>query len=195
VSDVYAAPPEPRGRLGCAFFAGTFLLGFLGVVLAALFLRAPGHTANPLGDAIVPPAGYVRLDDAEAGAGEQAAGDVASLLGMPSVAGFDSALSRAWGRAPGEPVRSVVVLVVALDSADRANALADAYVAAHRSTSFSTPAPLHGFRDGPDAGGRYAQRVVFTTDARVWVVSVVTPVKESDTTEVVRIARAQTATS
>jgi hypothetical protein len=191
VSDVYAAPPEPRPRLGCLFYAGLFLAGFVGIGALFLFVRAPGRTpADALGDSITPPSGYARLDDAEAGAGAQSSGDVESLLGVP-VPGFERAVSRAWGKAPDEPSRAVVVLVVRLGSAGDATTLADAYVAAHRATAFSAPAPLRGFQDGPDAGHRYAQRVVFARDAEVWVVSVVTPAQETDTSEVVRIALAQ----
>jgi hypothetical protein len=196
VSDAFAAPPEPparRGPLGCLMFVGLFLLGFAGIG-AIVLLRAPGRDHDSLGDKIVPPTGYVRLDDAEAGAGEQTEGDVSSLLGVVSVPGFDRAVSRAWGKAPDEPSRGVVVLLVHVTSPDDATRLADGYVAAHGATAFSAPAPLRGFRDGPDAGHRYAQRVVFAQGDDVWVVSVITPARESDTHEVVRIALAQRGT-
>jgi hypothetical protein len=193
VPDAFAAPPEPparRGALGCAMLAGLFLLGFVGIG-AIVLLRAPGRDHDSLGDRIVPPAGYARLDDAEAGAGEQTEGDVASLLGVASVPGFDRAVSRAWGKAPDEPSRGVVVLLVRVASPADAARLAETYAGDHAATAFSAPAPLRGFRDGPDAGHRYAQRVVFAQGNDVWVVSVVTPQRESDTHEVVRIALAQ----
>lgn len=191
MSDAYAAPPESPARMGCLAYAGLFLLGFVGIGALFLLVRAPGRTAaDTIGDKITPPSGYARLDDAEAGAGEQSAGDVESLLGVRAP-GFERAVSRAWGKAPDEPSRAVVVLVVRLSSPGDATTLADAYVAAHRATAFSAPAPLRGFQDGPDAGHRYAQRVVFTRDAEMWVVSIVTPAKENDTSEVVRVALAQ----
>ena len=169
-----------------------FLVGFV-VVGAVLLLRAPGDPrTSSLAAEIVPPSGYVLLDDGGAGAGPQTAGSTASLLGVGAVHGWRDALLRAWGRRPGEDARAVVVLLVAVDSAAHAEALRDGYVAAHASTAFSAPEPLRGFREGPDDAGRYQQRAVFARGNRLWVVTVVSPRQESSTTEVVHLALSQT---
>jgi hypothetical protein len=183
-------------RLGCALaLVGLFLAGFVGVG-AVLLLRAPGPSATAsLGDSIVPPPGYVRLDDGEAGAGGQSAGSTATLLGVPSVPGYQDAVLRAWGRAPDQPSRAVVVLLVRLASDADATALRDAYVRAATSrgaVAFGTPEPLRGLREPADEAGRFAQRVVVARGVRLYVVSVVTPTRETDTSEVVRLALAAT---
>lgn len=190
VTEPYAAPPEPveASRSGCVLgFVALFLLGFVGV-LAVLFLRAP--SGDGLGDEIAAPPGYVRLDDGESGGGPISARRVAERLGVAEVPGFRGGLLRAWGRAPGEPPRAVVVLVVRLDSPA---SLVTAYGAAARSFE---PIPV---REGwvgfvaPDASGRWAQRVAFARGDLFYVVSVVTPSRDADTAEVLRLAERQSA--
>jgi hypothetical protein len=182
-------------RLGCALaLVALFLVGFAGVG-AVLLLRAPGPSSTvALGDTIVPPPGYVRLDDGEAGAGGQSAGSTATLLGVPSVPGYQDAVLRAWGRTPDQPSRAVVVLLVRLVSDADAVSLRDAYVRSATSrgaVAFAAPEPLRGLREPADTAGRFTQRVVVARGARLYVVSVVTPARESEPSEVVRLALAQ----
>lgn len=198
--DAWAAPPladERHSRVGCALaLVGLFLLGFV-TVGAGMLLRAPDG-GSALGNAIQPPIGYVRLDDAEAGGGTLDEARTAAVLGRSDVPGFEEAELRAWGRRPGEPVRAVVVLAVRLDSRANAAALRSAYVQgalARGATAFAPPQGLDAgaFFDTPDSAGRHAQRVVFARGPRLFVVSVVTPARDPDTAEVVRLALAQAA--
>jgi hypothetical protein len=191
--------PAARGRrpFGCLTAIGLFLVGFVGVALV-LFRPAPTISSSPLGDAIVPPAGYLRLDDSESGGGRLDASRAAELLNRTSLPSFRDGLLRAWGRAPGEPSRAVVILVLDLGSPADAEAAQAAYATARRSlgaTPFGTPEGLraNGFADIPDDAGRYAQRVAFTSGTRLLVVSVVTPAAETDHAEVVRLAVRQSA--
>jgi hypothetical protein len=194
-----AAPPAPgrASRAGCALaLVGLFLLGFVGVG-AVLLLRAPGG-GSALGELIRPPPGYVRLDDAEAGGGTLSEARAAALLGRADVPGFEGAELRAWGRRPGEPVRAVVVLAVELGSRGDAEALRASYVRdalARGATAFAPPEGIGAgaFLAPPDEAGRYAQRVAFARGPRVFVVSVVTPDRDTDTAEVVRLALDQAA--
>jgi hypothetical protein len=200
VTDAWAppdAPGETRSRAGCVVaLVVLFLAGFAGVATVAL-LRAPDGrpgTGTALETAIVPPPGYVPLDDATSGGGPLTAARAASVLGLPRIEGYRDGVLHAWGREPGAPVRGVVVLVVEVASPAGATALRDAYVAratARGATPFDAPDPLRGVRDGPDSGGRYAQRVAFATGSRLWLVSVVTPDRETDPAEVVLIAQRQ----
>ena len=205
--DPFAAAPEPpadRSRVGCGLaLLGLFLLGFVGV-LAMLFLRAPGGPSipgagrgeSPLAALLREPPGYVRLDDAGSGGGRLSEGQAATVLGRADVPGYSDGVLRAWGRNPGEPPRAVVVLLVEVETGAQATALKDGYVARARAagaTAFATPGPLggEGLHDVPDASGRHAQRVVFTRGVRLFVVSVVSPQRERDTTEVVELAEQQ----
>lgn len=198
--DAWTAPPladERPSRAGCGLaFAGLFLLGFVAVG-AVLLLRAPGGGSSA-GDAIRPPPGYVRLDDAESGGGTLSEAGTAAVLRRDDVPGFEGAELRAWGRRPGEPVRAVVVLAVRLRSPADAAALRAAYVTAaldRGATPFAPPEGLDAgaFLDPPDDAGRHAQRVAFARGSRMFVVSVVTPERETDIAEVVRLALDQAA--
>ncbi|HWL36217.1 MAG TPA: hypothetical protein VNQ77_08470 [Frankiaceae bacterium] len=199
--DAWAAPPladERASRAGCALaLVGLFLLGFVAVG-AVLLLRAPDGGSS-LGDDIRPPAGYVRLDDAESGGGTLSEARTADVLRTgDDVPGFEDAELRAWGRRPGEPVRAVVVLAVQLGSPADAVALRVAYVDAvldRGATPFAPPQGLDAgaFFEPPDSAGRHAQRVAFARGSRMFVVSVVTPERDPDTAEVVRLALDQAA--
>ena len=191
-----AEPPAARSRAGAfLLFVTLFGVGFVGV-LAVILLRAPDDAAGPR-IVLQPPAGYVLLDDARSGGGRLDESRAAAVLGQRDVPGFRAGLLRAWGRRPGEPPRSVVLLGIELRSAEQAEAVRRAYlesVLRRGATSFGTPGlDGNGFHDVPDRAGRHAQRVVFTRGARLFVVSVVTPERETDTGEVVRLATRQAA--
>ncbi len=205
MTDAWTPQPEPpaeRSRLGCALaMVGLFLVGFVGTG-AVLFLRAPDHPGTPaeppLAHLLVEPDGYRRLPDASSGGGRVSAAAAATLLGAPEVPGFRDGVLRAWGRAPGEPPRAVVVLLVELDSPERALATRRAYAAALRprgATPFATPTSLaaDGLLEGRDPSGRFTQRVVVARGTRLYVVSVVTPAADEDTAEVVALATRQAA--
>ena len=184
---------DADGARGCGIWALAVgvVLGFV-AVLAVLLLRAPGDDGG-LAATIAPPPGYVLLDDARSGGGRVSASRAASHLGLPGVPGFRDAALRAWGRRAGEPERAVVVLAVRLGTPEEATAVRDAWAAAERragATPFATAAGP-GFREPPDTAGRHAQRVGVTRGDRLYVVAVLTPAAESDTSEVVSLATAQ----
>jgi hypothetical protein len=192
------ADDEPGGgsRLGCAVaLVVLFLAGFVGVG-AVLLLRAPDGDST-LGALVRAPAGYVRLDDAEAGGGPLSADRAAALLARADVPGFQDGVLRAWGRRPGEPVRAVVVLAVEVGTAEQAGALRRDYAAAAVRRGATPFAPgidgADAFQDVPDDAGRYAQRVVLSRGARLFVVSVVTPARDGDPAEVRDLAARQAA--
>src|SRR5687768_2449170 len=96
MSDPYAwpDPPPPRRGPGLLVFVALFAVGFAGV-LGVLFLRAPRAI-----DVRTPP-GYVRIPDAESGAGEMTASRTATHLGVARVDGFERGVLRAYGRPAG----------------------------------------------------------------------------------------------
>lgn len=186
MTDPYAWPDPPPPARGprVLVYVALFALGFAGV-LAVLFLRAPRGIDVPA------PAGYVRLSDAEAGAGEMTASRTASHLGLARVDGFERGVLRAYGRPPGEAPKAVLVLVVEVADAP---ALRDAAVSAMRErggTAFATPAGFSGWYDVPDRQGRHVQRVAWVRGVRLYVVSLLTPEREEDVREVVAIAEGQ----
>ncbi len=189
MTDPYATWPEPeRPSRGCGLlvFVGLFLVGFAGV-LAFLFLRAPSDPG------IATPPGYVRLSEAEAGGGNLSETRTARLLGIPDVPGYRDGVLRSYGRPPGQPPRAVLVLAVESDDAQALLDQAVAAMAARGGTPFATPPGLTGYHDVPDERGRYVQRVLFRRGDVVYAVSVLTPQRDDDTSEVVRLAERQRA--
>ena len=198
----FSAPPdEPlSSRSGCGFFLvllGLFAIGFVGVG-ALLFLRAPdtGSTAaeSPLAKVVVPPPGYDRLSEDEAGGGRLDETRTRIVLSSGAIAGFRDAMLVSYGRPRDQAPRAVVVLAVQLDSAANAEALLRSYRGVAQSPDlegFPAPEGWVAFHQREDAAGRYAQRVAFAKADRLFVVSVVTPKYERDTSEVLALARRQ----
>lgn len=204
MTDPYDAAPEPSSKRssGCGLWlllAGLFTLTFVAVA-ALMFLRAPDPAGeasreSPLAAVIVAPGGYDRLSEDEAGGGrldEMRTRIVLTSAG--EIPGFEDALLLSWGRPRNETPRAVVVLAVQLDSAANADALLASYRAVAKSpglTEFPTQEGWLGFHQREEGAERYSQRVAFVKGDRLFVVSVVSPKHENDTSEVLTLARRQ----
>jgi hypothetical protein len=212
VTDPYDAAPEPASSepassdrsSGCGLWLlliGLFTLTFVAVA-ALMYLRAPDPAGDasresPLSAVIVAPEGYDRLSEDEAGGGRLDETRTGIVLSSPGdIPGFEDALLLSWGRPRDEAPRAVVVLAVQLDSAAHAEALLGTYRGVARVpgvTEFPTQAGWVGFHQREEGAERYAQRVAFTKGDRLFVVSVVSPEHENDTSEVLALARRQAA--
>jgi hypothetical protein len=196
---------EPRLATG-AIVAGMValaLLSFAGVLLLrppwrAGAARPPAVTAVPDGGVaatLVAPEGYDPVPDADSGGGPQAEAAARRLLGgVAALPGYRGGTLRAWAWR-GAELRAVVVLALAFETPAEATRAGDAHLAAVRAAG-ATPFPTgidgaSGYRDVRDPQGRYAQRVVFTRGARLYVVGTVTPRRSADASALLAHARRQ----
>jgi hypothetical protein len=193
---------EPRLATGAIVVAtvALALLSFAGVLL----LRPPWRTdaARPPATAVpdggvtlVAPEDYDPIPDADSGGGPQTEAAAQRLLGgVPALPGYRGGVLRAWAWR-GTELRAVVVLALAFETPGQAANAGAAHLGAVRAagaTSFPTGlAGATGYRDVRDPQGRYAQRVVFTRGARLYVVGTVTPERSADPSAVLAHARRQ----
>ncbi|MDQ1713400.1 MAG: hypothetical protein QOE45_2850 [Frankiaceae bacterium] len=171
------------------------LLAFAGVLLLRPPWRSPDAPAptvatvadGGLSAALVKPEGYDPIPDADSGGGAQTEAAAQRLLGGVALPGYRGGVLRAWAWR-GTELRAVVVLGLAFDAPANAGSAAAAHLAAVRAggaTSFAVGIPgAAGYRDVRDPQGRYAQRVVFTRGARLYVVGTVTPQRSADASAV-----------
>lgn len=191
---------EPRLATGAIVvgMVALALLSFAGVLL----LRPPWRTdaaRRPAvadgGVALVAPVGYDPIADADSGGGPQTVAAAQRLLGgVPSLPGYRGGTLRAWAWR-GTELRAVVVLGLAFETPAQATDAARAHLGAVRASGATTfPVSLDGatgYRGVRDPQGRYAQRVVFTRGARLYVVGTVTPAPSADPAAVLDHARRQ----